>query len=123
MSVSAPAQDHDRKRGTADEADPQREAPSRICQGAASATAGRSTRPRHRSRASGCPPCQPFPSPPSAAQPDVERARLRSPGRSEEHTSELQSHLNLVCRLLLEKKKRCHYRLCRTSSPPGRTTP
>src|SRR5260370_25799698 len=27
------------------------------------------------------------------------------PGRSEEHTSELQSHLNLVCRLLLEKKK------------------
>src|SRR5260370_25130833 len=31
--------------------------------------------------------------------------------RSEEHTSELQSHLNLVCRLLLEKKKRidcCH---------------
>src|SRR5260370_23428044 len=25
--------------------------------------------------------------------------------RSEEHTSELQSHLNLVCRLLLEKKK------------------
>src|SRR5260370_10536817 len=29
------------------------------------------------------------------------------PTRSEEHTSELQSHLNLVCRLLLEKKK--HY--------------
>src|SRR5690242_13199333 len=28
----------------------------------------------------------------------------RSP-RSEEHTSELQSHVNLVCRLLLEKKK------------------
>src|SRR5690242_21224057 len=26
-------------------------------------------------------------------------------GRSEEHTSELQSHVNLVCRLLLEKKK------------------
>src|SRR5260370_19688465 len=25
--------------------------------------------------------------------------------RSEEHTSELQSHLNLVCRLLLERKK------------------
>src|SRR5260370_32047278 len=32
------------------------------------------------------------------AQPEVE-------ARSEEHTSELQSHLNLVCRLLLEKKK------------------
>src|SRR4029077_21297260 len=30
--------------------------------------------------------------------------RLRP--RSEEHTSELQSHLNLVCRLLLEKKKK-----------------
>src|SRR5260370_12558470 len=29
----------------------------------------------------------------------------REASRSEEHTSELQSHLNLVCRLLLEKKK------------------
>src|SRR5260370_23642778 len=29
-------------------------------------------------------------------------------GRSEEHTSELQSHLNLVCRLLLEKKKKTY---------------
>src|SRR5260221_8029218 len=28
-------------------------------------------------------------------------------GRSEEHTSELQSHSDLVCRLLLEKKKKC----------------
>src|SRR5438477_7797099 len=28
--------------------------------------------------------------------------------RSEEHTSELQSHVNLVCRLLLEKKKTRH---------------
>src|SRR5260370_30436046 len=33
------------------------------------------------------------------------RARARQE-RSEEHTSELQSHLNLVCRLLLEKKKK-----------------
>src|SRR5690242_21377023 len=34
-------------------------------------------------------------------------ATLFRPGgrRSEEHTSELQSHVNLVCRLLLEKKK------------------
>src|SRR5260370_22839025 len=32
--------------------------------------------------------------------------RARGLGRSEEHTSELQSHLNLVCRLLLEKKKK-----------------
>src|SRR5260370_11467415 len=30
--------------------------------------------------------------------------RVRELVRSEEHTSELQSHLNLVCRLLLEKK-------------------
>src|SRR5690242_20764788 len=32
--------------------------------------------------------------------------RYASSSRSEEHTSELQSHVNLVCRLLLEKKKR-----------------
>src|SRR2546430_10803850 len=31
----------------------------------------------------------------------------RSAARSEEHTSELQSQSNLVCRLLLEKKKKC----------------
>src|SRR5258708_19138875 len=50
----------------------------------------------------------------------------RPPLRSEEHTSELQSPDHLVCRLLLEKKKKdknayrlvekrarsCHYRLC-----------
>src|SRR5260370_7420349 len=40
-----------------------------------------------------------------------ERGRGRAPGRSEEHTSELQSHLNLVCRLLLEKKKKKSARL------------
>src|SRR2546426_8129343 len=34
-----------------------------------------------------------------------ERHRDRRPSRSEEHTSELQSPCNLVCRLLLEKKK------------------
>src|SRR5260370_12847046 len=33
--------------------------------------------------------------------------------RSEEHTSELQSHLNLVCRLLLEKKKKNQVRQTR----------
>src|SRR5690606_39944953 len=31
---------------------------------------------------------------------------IRGPGRSEEHTSELQSRENLLCRLLLEKKKK-----------------
>src|SRR2546426_8521711 len=35
-----------------------------------------------------------------------EAARGRLPARSEEHTSELQSPCNLVCRLLLEKKKK-----------------
>src|SRR5256885_12789927 len=46
------------------------------------------------------------------------RPRCRTPGpapvpveRSEEHTSELQSPCNLVCRLLLEKKKTMHFHL------------
>src|SRR2546430_3880618 len=40
-------------------------------------------------------------------RPVAELAGYRTPidGRSEEHTSELQSQSNLVCRLLLEKKK------------------
>src|SRR2546427_5562266 len=43
----------------------------------------------------------------------AERAALRQHlARSEEHTSELQSQSNLVCRLLLEKKKQ-------TNKPPG----
>src|SRR5260370_16210489 len=40
-------------------------------------------------------------------------------GRSEEHTSELQSHLNLVCRLLLEKKKK----LCKTACSLSLSSP
>src|SRR5438034_7208853 len=45
---------------------------------------------------------------------EVDRGRQPAPlhrqraDRSEEHTSELQSHSDLVCRLLLEKKKRNH---------------
>src|SRR5260370_19851064 len=42
---------------------------------------------------------------PRPAQHLLEAALLVVSLRSEEHTSELQSHLNLVCRLLLEKKK------------------
>src|SRR2546422_5336616 len=42
---------------------------------------------------------------PGEAMPLVERAGRRVASRSEEHTSELQSRLHLVCRLLLEKKK------------------
>src|SRR5690242_21500064 len=40
--------------------------------------------------------------------------------RSEEHTSELQSHVNLVCRLLLEKKKK---QRLRTRRDRDRTQP
>src|SRR2546429_5023113 len=36
----------------------------------------------------------------------IGRYKRRKHGRSEEHTSELQSRLHLVCRLLLAKKKR-----------------
>src|SRR2546429_7060985 len=43
--------------------------------------------------------------------------RRRTVARSEEHTSELQSRLHLVCRLLLEKKKKTPTR----RQPPSRT--
>src|SRR5260221_2936957 len=36
----------------------------------------------------------------------LSRYQAETPSRSEEHTSELQSHSELVCRLLLEKKKK-----------------
>src|SRR2546422_7221228 len=57
--------------------------------------------PRRRGR-----PAPPAAPPPTkrAAQENQCRQRLRR--RSEEHTSELQSRLHLVCRLLLEKKKK-----------------
>src|SRR5260370_9625901 len=47
---------------------------------------------------------------------DDNARRHRLKNRSEEHTSELQSHLNLVCRLLLEKKKNKTVDL--SSTPP-----
>src|SRR5260370_26827209 len=47
------------------------------------------------------------------SRPDPDRAL-----RSEEHTSELQSHLNLVCRLLLEKKKAKQKACTHSSSTP-----
>src|SRR5688572_30858785 len=43
--------------------------------------------------------------PPGRGLPDT-KTWCTSPWRSEEHTSELQSQSNLVCRLLLEKKKK-----------------
>src|SRR2546422_1814446 len=42
----------------------------------------------------------------SSAMRDYAKQRVKELGRSEEHTSELQSRLHLVCRLLLEKKKK-----------------
>src|SRR5260221_3702969 len=42
----------------------------------------------------------------SSVLPAAVPGRARHHDRSEEHTSELQSHSDLVCRLLLEKKKR-----------------
>src|SRR4051812_49834338 len=51
-----------------------------------------------------------FRSPPARSacwwQPRSWRSASTCRRRSEEHTSELQSHVNLVCRLLLEKKKK-----------------
>src|SRR5690242_20869351 len=70
------------------------------------------------------PPAQPLTRPPASVSPytaslaaNIERLKLDvqriipvyypvDNRRSEEHTSELQSHVNLVCRLLLEKKKK-----------------
>src|SRR2546430_3531491 len=55
--------------------------------------------------------------PPRGALQDAGRAIRRSPGgRSEEHTSELQSQSNLVCRLLLEKKKALHTAIVSTAN-------
>src|SRR5207249_10439397 len=52
---------------------------------------GRGHVPKGRSQCALRPACEP-------------RAQRRRPDRSEEHTSELQSRFDLVCRLLLEKK-------------------
>src|SRR5947207_15302940 len=47
-----------------------------------------------------------IPSPAAWPRRGARRRGRRSTSRSEEHTSELQSHSDLVCRLLLEKKKK-----------------
>src|SRR5207247_5670543 len=51
------------------------------------------------------------------------RSRPRARQRSEEHTSELQSRVDLVCRLLLEKKKQYISPPPETDTAPGRTCP
>src|SRR5256885_12800589 len=54
--------------------------------------------------------------------PRIAAARtLRGPARSEEHTSELQSPCNLVCRLLLEKKNTTGN--CHQQRPPVKVRP
>src|SRR2546422_7463244 len=56
----------------------------------------------------------------------VEQCKSHPVDRSEEHTSELQSRLHLVCRLLLEKKKNNKHKLPRDLRPettPRATTP
>src|SRR6266480_4241313 len=62
------------------------------------------------------------PSTPRGASPSATTSTGTRSGswRSEEHTSELQSHVNLVCRLLLENKKTPHTPTSSTSSSePG----
>src|SRR5690348_18219083 len=56
---------------------------------------------------------------PDVRHPAAQRANARIRQRSEEHTSELQSPVHLVCRLLLEKKKTKY----RSTPPPHRSTP
>src|SRR5256885_5863536 len=63
-----------------------------------------------------------------ARQGRLQARRAPPGGRSEEHTSELQSPCNLVCRLLLEKKKKQQYMSHKyiTTHPvqhPGPSTP
>src|SRR2546430_13417545 len=74
----------------------------------------------HRQRSQQCKHRSPFER--SASSDDLSCAPMTlrhdrsSEERSEEHTSELQSQSNLVCRLLLEKKKRVHIRNSSRSS-------
>src|SRR2546422_7189714 len=77
-----------------------------------------------------CPPgpsCRPCAGParPRSGSPSPCTARAvgwrAAPRRSEEHTSELQSRLHLVCRLLLEKKKKQQAQATSTATP--RTQP
>src|SRR5256885_5401954 len=69
--------------------------------------------------------CPPAGSPPWACAPSGAPIPkpLSPPCRSEEHTSELQSPCNLVCRLLLEKKKQQRVGTHASNSTPGVSTP
>src|SRR5262249_59646236 len=69
------------------------------------------------------------PDPADGSAPPAPSSAMRTVTRSEEHTSELQSLTNLVCRLLLEKKNGMSSTLTAnctpwlSRSPPGPTTP
>src|SRR5690606_40454627 len=78
---------------------PERRPPLRSISGGATPSRRSGRSPQKRGR----PSSPPRPEPPEAARSRPEVAT--SSERSEEHTSELQSRENLVCRLLLEKKK------------------
>src|SRR6266480_6101238 len=58
----------------------------------------------------GCTGREPAGVPDSSTSPGYSVMVRAMSARSEEHTSELQSHVNLVCRLLLEKKKKTSYK-------------
>src|SRR5256885_13065015 len=60
---------------------------------------------------------------PGAAQRQTNRGNSQrsTASRSEEHTSELQSPCNLVCRLLLEKKNQTPHTTAIINVPPDRT--
>src|SRR5438876_1753446 len=81
--------------------------------------AGGASRAPSRSRASfpSCP-CVRTCGSPSSSRPGATSACSAGAHRSEEHTSELQSPVHLVCRLLLEKKKKkkCHLNASRRLS-------
>src|SRR2546427_5764123 len=69
-----------------------------------------SARRRRPDRATARQPCWTRPAPIGRGSHISERRRgFPTTTRSEEHTSELQSQSNLVCRLLLEKKKKIQY--------------
>src|SRR5256886_8613317 len=65
--------------------------------------------------------CSSGPAPSTALQLPA-ASRLVTRRRSEEHTSELQSQSNLVCRLLLEKKKKLRHHFIPPFLPPCLTT-
>src|SRR3712207_8688668 len=75
---------------------------SRERSGSGSSASARSASPRSWSTAF-----------PDATSRRPARTATPSAWRSEEHTSELQSRQYLVCRLLLEKKKKINYKLAR----------